>query len=215
MAISQAQTDLDQRITGTAIDAARVGNAMRLFPMVLLRHDVRVQHAYDVWRQRAERYEDAGRPEWLRSRQLANAGPCTEASALRFLFESSVQLNALVRELKLQRYQSWLPAMLAQEFHRTLEGASQVDVTLPTGLAWYAKGRAPKQGETHREDLERSLTWFYRHQVQQHSKYILQREYIDSRRRDGVTITAAKRQINNGLKRAAQLLACIDAPFPQ
>jgi hypothetical protein len=203
MAASQAQIDLDRRIAGTAKDAVRVGDAMRLFPMVLLRHDARVQRAYEAWRRRAEHYEDAGQ--------------FTEAAAVRSLFEDAVQLNALVRELKLQRYQSWLPTMLRWEFQRALEGASQVEVALPNGLPWKASGRGPKQGATHREDLERSLTWFYRRQVKQpsDSKYALQQEYIEARRREGVTITAAKRQINHALTRAEQLLACIDAPYPQ
>lgn len=201
MAVSGTQLDLNQRIVATAMDAARVGEAMRLFPHVLLRRDERVQHAYDLWRARAVRYEEAGQ--------------FTQAAALQFLAESSVQLNALVRELTLQRYQTWLPAMLLHEFHRELEGAPHVAVTLPKNLAWKASGRAPKRGDTHREDLERYLTWFYRHQVQQQSKYVLVQEYIQARRRAGVTITAGKRQINNGLRRAEQLLACLDAPYPE
>ena len=200
--MAQAQTDLDRRIAGTAKDAVRVGDAMRLFPMVLLRHDPCVQQAYEVWRRRAEQYEDAGQ--------------FTEDAAFTSLSQDSVQLNALVRELKLQRYQSWLPVMLRWEFQRALEGAPHIEVTLPSGLPWKASGRAPKNGDSHREDLERYLTWFYRHHVKQpsDSKYALQQEYIAARRRDGVTITAGKQQINNGLKRAAQLLACIDAPIP-
>lgn len=203
MNLSQAQIDLDHRITGTAKDAERVGNALRLFPMVLLRHDGRVQDAYDIWLARAIRYEEAG--------------PFTEAAGLRSLFEDSIQLNTLVRALKLERYQSWLPQMLRWEFQRALEGAPHVEVTLPNGLPWQASGRGPKQGGTHREDLERYLTWFYRHEVKQppDSKYALQRDYIEARRSEGVNIAAAKRQVNNGLKRAHQLLACIDAPLSQ
>lgn len=241
MARSQAQLDLDRRIAGTAKDAARVGDAMRLFPMVLLRHDDRVQRAYDIWLARAGRYEEAGQ--------------FTENAALGSLFADSVQLNELVRTLHLQRYQSWLPAMLRWEFQRAIEGAPQVVVTtdafhiarrqnldameaLARGAAEHLRtftaleaaefdrlqdeiramaGRAPKRGASHCEDLERYLTWFYRHQVKQppDSKYALQREYMEARRREGVTITTAKAQVNNGLKRAEQLLACINAPLPQ
>jgi hypothetical protein len=94
---------------------------MRLLPLVLLRHDERVKQAYEAWRARAVRYEEAGE--------------FTEAGAMRFLFESSVQLNQLVRELKLERYQSWLPSMLSFEFHRYLESAPRVEVTIPKD-AW-------------------------------------------------------------------------------
>ena len=72
MAKGTSKADLAQHVVSSEPAAYRVGDAMRLLPMVLLRHDSRVQRAYDVWRARAERYEDAG--------------AFTEAAAMSFLF---------------------------------------------------------------------------------------------------------------------------------
>ena len=175
---------------------------MRLLPAVLLRHDPRVQRAYELWRVRAIGYEEAGQ--------------FTLAAALQSLFEDSVQLNALVRELNLERYQSWLPVMLRWEFQRQIEGAPTVDVTVPEGASWAAAGRAPKHGETHHENLERNITWFYCHRVKSpsDSKYAIEQDYIRERSREGVSVLTGKRQVKHGIKRAEQLLACIDAPMP-
>jgi hypothetical protein len=88
-------TDLDQHIANSEPAALRVGDAMRLLPLVLLRHDDRAQHTYADWQARIVCYEDAG--------------VFTEAAALRSLVDDTAQLNALVCALKMQRYRRWLP----------------------------------------------------------------------------------------------------------
>lgn len=50
-------SDLDEQIANSEPAALRVGDAMRLLPLVLLRHDARVQRAYDDWRARMAREE--------------------------------------------------------------------------------------------------------------------------------------------------------------
>ena len=156
MARDGSTNDLAARIANSEPAALRIGEAMRLFPMILLRHDPRVQRAYEVWRQRVAQYEDIG--------------AFTEAAALRCLYEDSVQLNALVRELRLTPYHRWLPQMIRWEYQRALENAPQVLVTVPEGLAWASCGKQPKQrpgamGGFRLEDLERTITLFVRSEV--------------------------------------------------
>jgi hypothetical protein len=55
-----SRTDLDQHIANSEPAALRVGDAMRLLPLVLLRHDDRVQRAYTDWQARIVRSEDVG-----------------------------------------------------------------------------------------------------------------------------------------------------------
>ena len=140
-----SQTDLDQHIANSEPAALRVGDAMRLLPLVLLRYDDCVQRAYTDWQARIVRYEDVGE--------------FTEAAALQSLFDDSVQLNGLVRELKLQRYQRWLPTMLRAEFQRALEGAPRVEVTVPAGLDWAKPGKRPGAARARRADCRGMSTW--------------------------------------------------------
>lgn len=72
-------------------------------------------------------------------------------------------------------------------------------------------GRAGKDGQTHREDLERYITWFYRRRVKNppDSWKALEREWIRERRLDGVNVHAARETVKNGVRRAEQLLNCI------
>ena len=190
--------DLKAHIVGSAPAAARVCDAMRLLPMVLLRHDARVQRAYDAWLARAVRFEDAGQ--------------FTEAAAMQSLFEDSVQLNALVRELKLQGYQSWLPQILRWEFQRALEGVPTVEVTMPWGLEWATRGKAPK-GQRSRgpkgfrlEDLPRQIDCFYRCVV---------KDPPDKKTHLAISQGKSRVDVQHEVKRARLFLECIDAPMPQ
>ena len=66
-----------------------------------------------------------------------------------------------MRELGLGSYR-WLPQSLCFEFGRAF--GVPVQVTLPEdgpGDAWAERGRAPKNGPTHSEDLEQGVVWFY------------------------------------------------------
>ena len=189
MAKGASQTDLEEQIASSEPAALRMGDAMRLLPMVLLHHDARVQRAYEDWLARVIRYEDAGQ--------------FTEAAGLRSLFEDSVQLNALVRELKLQRYQRWLPHMFRWEFQRALEGAPRVEVTVPEGLAWAMPGKRPKQrpgamGGFRLEDLERTITLFVRCEVNGEPKKRIAKAF-------GIT----PRDVRHHVRRARTLLDCI------
>jgi hypothetical protein len=177
-------------IVNSAPAADRVGEAMRLLPMILLRHDPRVQRVYAAWVARAVGYEERGQ--------------MTEAAGIAHLFASSVELNALVRALKLQCYQTWLPAALLWEFSRCLEGAPKVDVTVPEGLPWPTSGKRPKRqpgamGGYRLEDIEQHIERFYACEVQGVSKKRLAREHGCSRA-----------DVQHSIKRAQSLLACID-----
>lgn len=50
MAKGKSQQDLDERIVSSAPAAARVAETSRLVPVILLRHDARVQQWYADWR---------------------------------------------------------------------------------------------------------------------------------------------------------------------
>jgi len=195
MAKGVSQTDLAHRRVGSEPAALRIGDAMRLLPMVLLRHDSRVQRAYDDWLARAVRYEDAG--------------DFTDAAVLRCLFEDSVQLNALVRELKLQRYQSWLPKMLRWEFQRALEGAPRVDVTVPEGHGWATRGKRPKQrpgamGGFRLENLEQHIERFY---------LCVVKDPPVKKKRLAIDQGCLRSDVQYSIRRAQILLDCIDAPL--
>jgi hypothetical protein len=58
MASSQEDPFVRTAVSDPAV--LRVGDAMRLLPMILLRHDTRVQRAYDPWHKRVVRYENGG-----------------------------------------------------------------------------------------------------------------------------------------------------------
>jgi hypothetical protein len=199
---SNSQADLGQGIVGSSQDAGRVAEVMRLLPMVLLREDPRVQAEYQVW--------------W--GRMLAgDQAPIDEAAIASAVFEDFLQLRSLVQQLGLTRYRSWLPQMLRWEFQRFAEQKESaqphaIEITLPDVPAWASNNaRAPKRGQTHREDHERYVTWFYRREVKQpaDSWNALEREYIRTRSQAGVTIRSAENTVKNGVKRAKQLLAVI------
>ena len=197
MAKGASQADLEHQIVSSEPAALRVGDAMRLLPMVLLRHDARVQRAYDEWRARAVRYEEAGQ--------------FTEAAALRCLFEDSLQLNALVRELKLERYQRSLPQMLRWEFQRALEGASRVEVTVPKGLAWTMRGNKPKQrpgamGGFRLENIEQHIERFYFCEV---------KTPPTPKKRLAIEQGCSRSDVQHSIRRARILLDCVDAPVPR
>jgi hypothetical protein len=195
MAKGASQVDLDRGIAGSEPAALRIGDAMRLLSMVLLRHDPRVQRAYADWLARAEAYEDVGE--------------FTEAVAWRALFEDSVQLNALVRDLQLQRYQRWLPKMLRWEFQRALEGAPRVDVTVPDGLAWAMRGKRPKQRPGPKgfrlEHLEQHIERFY---------LCVVKDPPVRKKRLAIDQGCSRSDVQHSIRRAQILLACINAPLP-
>ncbi len=191
-----SQTDLANHIASSEPAALRIGDAMRLLPRVLLRHDSRVQRAYDDWLARVIRYEDAGQ--------------FTEDAAMRCLYEDSVQLNTLVRELKLQRYQRWLPMMLRWEFQRALEGAPRVEVTVPEGLAWAMPGKRPKQrpgamGGFRLENIEQHIERFY---------LCVVKDPPIKKKRLAIDRGCSRADVQHSIRRAQVLLDCIDAPIP-
>jgi hypothetical protein len=139
-----SQTDLEQGIIGSAPAAERIAEVMRLFPMVLLREDPRVQAVYLAWLER-----------------MPDEAPTDQDAKLRILMGDATQLFALLRDLGLERYR-WLPKMLRFEFDRaTREMAYSkpfaVEVTLPPDLPWPMAGKRPKRkpgamgGESYRE----------------------------------------------------------------
>ena len=189
-------SDLDEHIANSAPAALRVGDAMRLLPLVLLRHDDRVQRAYTDWQARIVRYEDVGE--------------FTKAAALRSLFDDSVQLNALVRALGLRRYQRWLPHMLRWEFQRALEGADRLEVTVPQGLSWLKPGKRPKQrvgamGGFRLEQIEQHIERFYFCEV---------KTPRTPKKRLALEQGCGRSDVQHSIKRARILLDCIDAPIP-
>lgn len=196
MAKGASQTDLEQRIVSSEPAAGRVGDVMRLLPMILLRHDARVQRAYGDWLARTVRYEEAG--------------DFREAVLFLSLYDDSVQLNALVRLLKLERYQSWLPTMLRWEFQRALEGAPRVDVTVPEGLAWVTPGKSPKQqagamGGFRLENIEQHIERFY---------FCVVKDPPIKKKRLAIEQRCARSDVQHSIRRAQILLDCIDAPLP-
>jgi hypothetical protein len=191
MAKGATRTDVEHRIGHSEPTANRIGEASWLLAHVLLRHDARVQAAYDVWRARVIRYE--------------NAGQFTEDAARRSLVEDAVQLNALVRALGLERYQSWLPNMLHWEFHRALERGARVEVTIETGLAWLRRGKRPKRrpgatGGFRLEHLEQHVERFYFCEVQ----------VPRTRKLELARLTGCSRaDVQRSVKRVRLLLDCI------
>ena len=114
-----------------------------------------------------------------------------------------------MRELGLSHY-SWLPHGLRIAFQRKLEDDHQtgvsISVTLPPTLPWAGGSRAPKNGPKQHEDPERNVTWLYRATVKRppDSYSTLQRDF-------GI---ASWNTIDKGIKRAQQLLACVNKELP-
>jgi hypothetical protein len=114
------------------------------------------------------------------------------------------ELAALVRQLGLSSYR-WLPKQLLIQFCR--ESGVPADVTLPTDLPWGQAGRPPKHGESHHEDLDRYLTWFYRRTVKGDPWKAIERDYLRTKRAEGLNIAKGRSTVKNGVARAAQFLA--------
>jgi hypothetical protein len=153
---STARTNLEHRIVGTEADGGRVSDVFGLFPRILLREDARVQAAYRTWHARAEH---------------------PTPDLVIYIVAEMRSAAALVDNLHLSEYRSWLPKALLEEFSATATGG-QVEYSLPRDLKWKARGVAPKHGPKQREHMERNLTWLYRRHVKSPpvSKRSLQRE---------------------------------------
>lgn len=108
------------------------------------------------------------------------AGNFSDAALTATILDDVAQLTALVRELGLVRYASWLPRMLHWEFHRAMEefdanAPVDLDISVPGGLAWATRGKKPKQragsmGGYRLEHLERVIELFYRGEVKREPK---------------------------------------------
>ena len=120
-------------------------------------------------------------------------------------------LKTLVANMGLNS--AWLPKMLWFDFARAAASPHDaLEVSLPAELVWPDAGRAPKHGEVHHEDLERNLTWLYRRTVKTPPDFFsaLEKEHIESKARMGVRISKARNTVKNGIRRAQQLLRCIN-----
>jgi hypothetical protein len=142
----------DRLVVETQQDAERINTAAETLARVLLRDDPRVQRAYQAWQ--------------ARSASDAAAGVASDAGQVwRALYVDLMHhLAPLVAELGLARYR-WLPLEIFLTFCR----ASGVPVETRVPPVWPVRGRAPKRGPVHTEDLDRYCTWFYRVRVLQQS----------------------------------------------
>jgi hypothetical protein len=184
---------LERGEINTAADAGRVEDVYRLTANVLLREDVRVQAAYQTFEQHISGTDP----------RLYGSLLCVELAAL----------VTLVFDLGLSRYR-WLPGALFWEFCRVV-GTDPILVELPKDVvATLDRGRAPKRGDTHREDLERNIRWWYRVKVKRPADKTRQiaREYVATRRAFGRATEEAGRDVRQGIRRAEQLLACLLGP---
>jgi hypothetical protein len=192
---SASMEALDRGEITTAANARRVEDVYQLAPRVLLEEDVRVQEAYRTFEQ-----------------HIASTDPRVWDSLLRV---EVAALVTLVRDLGLSRYR-WLPGALFWEFCRVL-GTDPILVELPKDVvATLDRGQAPKRGDTHQEDLERNIRWWYRVKVKRPPDAIrhIAREYVDTRRAFGRTNVEAGKDVRKGIRRAEQLLACLLGPTP-
>lgn len=113
----------------------------------------------------------------------------------------------------------WLPQLLLAQFRTwALSEATgeplRLDVTVPAEQLndpdWNEKGRAPKKGHTHTEDLARNVAWYYRAEIKDppDTVYGIAREYAAAANRH----TPAHSVVDNGIARVKDLLAKIDLP---
>jgi hypothetical protein len=133
-----SRTDLERKVVGSLPAAERVGEAMRLLPRILLREDPRVQRSYAEW--------------W--TRMLSAGAPTAEAVAIA-MEGDFLQLRALVHELGLDQYASWLPKMLRCEFQREAEqrafgGQIELEIHLAREAAAVGHGREAAKAKVRR-----------------------------------------------------------------
>ena len=174
-------------VIDNAHDAARVAEAVGAF-IVILRDDDRVCDAFAD----------------LRVGVFAGSGP------------NPAVLRQLVTALGLECYQSWLPHFLGWDFMRAMaeeatKGPHALTIEVPGPDApWAARGRAPKRGDVHREDIARAVSWFYRHHVKDPPDSIrsLAAEYAEGAKRE----SDARSMIQHGIARVRTLFACIEPP---
>lgn len=184
---------LERGVIDNAADAGRLEDAYRLAAKVLLKDDPRVQAAYGAFEERVTTTDP----------QLWDLLWRLELTALA----------ALVVDLGLRSEARWLIGAMFWEFCRTV-GTDPIELKLPEDVvAELEPGRAPKHGETHCEDLERNIRWWYRRKVKRPSDPIKQiaREYVETRRALGRTDVDAGSDIRHGIRRAEQLFACLRA----
>jgi hypothetical protein len=179
-------------------DFERVAVAARAFVSVLF-DDPRVRAFYLSWRDAVDR------------RELGVT--VHELSDLALLVVDDVaKLDALLRTIGLDEYSAWLPKSLLREFWCAYTGDEVDWFDTPILTGWKERGRAPKDGETQQEDLKRNVSWFYRTRVKvpPDSVRSIAKEYAASVERE----TDARSVIRDGIRRAHDLLACVDVPDP-
>lgn len=188
---SATRLALERGVVTTAADARRLEDVYRLTARVLLEDDARVQAAYQAF----EQHVNATDP------RLFDSLLCVELSAL----------VTLVRQLGVSRY-TWLPGALFWEFCRVI-GTEPINVELPRDVvATLDRGRAPKHGETHHEDLERNIRWWYRRKIKTPPDNVttLAVDYVEQRRAAGINRTSeANKDVRDGIARIETLLACV------
>lgn len=143
-------------IIASRADAWRVSRYARCFVGVLIRADPRVKRAYAVWQERVAAGEQ----------QAQLDGADLEDLVAREIVAEFLQMRALVAELGLERYKSWLPRALSFEFARRL-GIEIDDFIPPADAAWAKVGRRPKNGPKQEASFARDTVWFYRTKVKQ------------------------------------------------
>ena len=177
-------------------DADRVARAVIAFVEILFTEDPRVRACYDAWLERWNRRAARGEPPQL--------------DDMRAMIEDVRQLKTLVLAMRLDAYEHWLPKDLFLRFVNGPDGPLAYSIDLPPGAHWEAAGRHPKHGPIHREDIARNVSWYYRHCIKAPPETVtaLALEYA----RAFVARSEARSVIQDGIKRAKHLLACVKPP---
>jgi hypothetical protein len=175
----------DSIVVANERDAARVAVAAKALASILLKHDPRVQGVYNEW-----------------SLDCATRRPTHEREFMELMVADYRGLKVLVDQIGLARF-GWLPKYLYYEFCTKVEGADW-EITIPEGLAWVERGRGPKRGEIHREDIPEYVLWFYRTRVKvpAETPYAIAKQ-VEAQR----GISQAKSYVRDRIARAENLLS--------
>jgi len=183
----------DLAITNQA-DAERVAVAVRALVSILFTEDPRVRRAYESW--------------W---REINESEAQGEAAA-HSLPPDAQRLNALVHDLGLDRYRGWLVFYLYWQFLSAATGDPwEIDVPQLTG--WIRRGRGPKHGDTHHEDLKLYVSWYFRHEIKDPPESV--RSIAAKHARATGRSNDARSMVQDGIRRARHFLDCLGAPLPE
>lgn len=212
MAKGASQQNLDRGIVSSAPAATRVAEIARLVPLVLLREDRRVREGYVTWR--PDDLDELRDRVTLMAKlyQTWDAWSPTPEAVLQdrqaeILRAELHEVHLITKAIGLRQYR-WLPLGLWAAFAAEALEDCVITFSIPDGLQWATRGKAPKRSgpKGYRlEDLQRNVTWWYRCEVADPrvTTYALAKE-------TGYT----EPNVRQAVQRVRTFLTCIDAPFP-